>query len=362
MNKYLASFALSFLCTMVFADGIKVTGSVPFTLPSVRATNALAAGAPKKTLFMKLSVSAQVHQLLLNRLPQLKLVQNPQTLLPSSTLLGMNGVPPLDQGMHNTCVTFAVSEAIDAALGKGDYVSQLCFLQLGTSLAKNSYTSSGWDGAHGSRILNRFSEFGIVNKAYQEKFGCGGQKEYQLFDDIEAPMPLAEYHQASEDIENNKIHWAPIFNLFEDELSTLADRRDDVQKNIVGIKTALANKERVVLGFFLHLPFDHPENAEKDYASYHKKNDTLILSQGAIDDLKAGSENFGGHEILLTGYDDKAVAYDNDGKPHVGLFYYRNSVADLDNNYDMYISYDYVKLFADEAYGISVNPSLPNTN
>ena len=67
--------------------------------------------------------------------------------LPKRILLGMNNVPVLDQGSHGTCVTFAITAAIDAALSKGDYISQLCQLELGTYLEPMGYSVSGWDGS-----------------------------------------------------------------------------------------------------------------------------------------------------------------------------------------------------------------------
>ncbi len=64
--------------------------------------------------------------------------------------LGMNDVPVLDQGRFGSCVTFANTAAVDAALNKGDYISQLCLLQLGRYLEKNAYIPSGWNGSLGA--------------------------------------------------------------------------------------------------------------------------------------------------------------------------------------------------------------------
>lgn len=335
----------------LWADEIKIIGSVPYKPPTDLALKNSSA-APKTVKLMKLDISKDTKRILQNRVMQLKQTQFNNSSLPSSVILGMNGVPVLDQGFHNTCVTFAVTAAFDAALNKGDYVSQLCHLQLGTFLEKNSYSASGWEGAHGARVLNRFSEFGIVNKAYQEKNGCGGAKEYPLFTDVSAPMSLEDYHQASEDIENNKIHWRMLFNLFESEIPNIGHRQDDIEKNLQEIKFALSNKQRVVLGIFMHVDYSKPEN---DFGNYKTKYDTFILTQQAIDDIKEGKDNFYGHEIVLTGYDDNAIAYDALGIPHRGLFYLRNSFGTgTPGNGDQYITYDYVKILADEAYSIAV--------
>ena len=90
----------------------------------------------------------------------------------------MNKVPVLDQGIHGTCVTFAVTGAIDAVIGKGDYVSQLCNLQLGSYLEKHGYGMSGWNGSHAIYVINQIEQFGIINMEKQKKLGCGGMKSY----------------------------------------------------------------------------------------------------------------------------------------------------------------------------------------
>jgi C1A family cysteine protease len=59
--------------------------------------------------------------------------------------------------------------------------------------------------------------------------------------------------------------------------------------------------------------------------------------------------------MIITGYDDEAIAIDKLGHQHKGLFTLRNSwgssVADKGN---FYMSYDYFKTLAMEAYKIGV--------
>ena len=94
----------------------------------------------------------------------------------------MNGVPVLNQGRHGSCVTFAVTAAMDAVIGHGDYISQLCSLELGKSLEYNGYLPSGWDGSLGPIVLNQFSRFGVVSKNDQASKSCADVKEYPLAD------------------------------------------------------------------------------------------------------------------------------------------------------------------------------------
>ena len=80
----------------------------------------------------------------------------------SSVDLGMETVPVLNQGIHGSCVTFSITAAIDAIVKKGDYVSQLCSLQLGRHLQNYGYISSGWEGGLGAVVLSQFETFGFI--------------------------------------------------------------------------------------------------------------------------------------------------------------------------------------------------------
>jgi hypothetical protein len=87
------------------------------------------------------------------------------TPLPAKVFIGMNGVPVLDQGKYGTCVTFAITAAIDAILGKGDYISQLCNLKLGEYFSSKAIMlGSGWWGASGETVLSQLNAFGFINK------------------------------------------------------------------------------------------------------------------------------------------------------------------------------------------------------
>ena len=49
--------------------------------------------------------------------------------LPPSVQLGMENVPVLNQGLHGSCVMFAVTAAMDAVIKKGDYVKNEIYKQ-----------------------------------------------------------------------------------------------------------------------------------------------------------------------------------------------------------------------------------------
>ena len=118
--------------------------------------------------------------------------------------LGMNNVPSLNQGTHGSCVTFALTAAIDALIGKGDYVSQLCLLTLGQHLKQHSYADSGWEGILPKYLAVRIQEHGIISKKTQINQGCGGLNQYPLMSfDPDNEMSLEDYHAKAEQIDDS---------------------------------------------------------------------------------------------------------------------------------------------------------------
>jgi C1A family cysteine protease len=68
--------------------------------------------------------------------------------------------------------------------------------------------------------------------------------------------------------------------------------------------------------------------------------------------------DLGGHELVVTGYDDKAVAYDQEGRKHQGLLILRNSWSDeVGDHGEYYMSYDYFKMYVMEVQEI-IEPQL----
>ena len=256
--------------------------------------------------------------------------------------LGMNAVPVLDQGPHGTCVTFAMTAAIDAALTKGDYISQLCLLQLGTYLYDSTHEFSGWDGSYGDLVLDRINEYGIVNKKNQNKYGCGGQYYYPYYSYPPTNgMSTMEYAQHSETVDK-KVTWSKLFS-FEHMIS------EDSEKLVTAVKHALDSGDRVAFSVL----FPRTDLGNMGAVGWHHYfSDTWVVTYEIEEELK-NVDRLPGHEMIITGYDDDAVAMDSTGHRHHGLFTVRNSwgiwIADWG---DFYMSYDYFKALAMDAHAI----------
>src|SRR5262249_17171769 len=150
------------------------------TKPSAQ-SNSLTANK-KQVVLMNFILSPKERQALFAYQPKKTLTFNAD--LPSKVDLGMKNVPVLNQGAHGTCVTFAATAAIDAILeeNEGDYVSQLCSLELGKYLEKHGTYPSGWSGSFGPWVLDQLLRFGIVSKEDQKAKSCASVTEYPLYD------------------------------------------------------------------------------------------------------------------------------------------------------------------------------------
>lgn len=268
--------------------------------------------------------------------------------LPSQIQLGMNDVPVLDQGNFGTCVTFATTAAVDAALGKGDYISQLCQLQVGNYLADNGYGLSGWDGSFGRLVLGQMDNFGMVSKAQEEKVGCGDLYQYPSSGSIPtSSISLDDYHQISEPL--NTISWSSILDPLQ------ASDRIDTNKTLSEVKSSLVDGERVTFGTIL-LDFDL--GFVGAVGTKNSTYDTWVLTPEIARDVYM-RPFFGGHEMVITGYDDDAIAVDEEGRKHQGLLTLRNSWGEqVGDHGDFFMSYDYFKLLVIEAQRIRVLEEL----
>src|SRR3990167_9656739 len=166
MRKHLLAAALAatvMLAAPVYAYEFSQTIETPITVNSHGKT--LAGVTEKNVTILKVKLTDKDKQALAYRKP---LKTSMHTLAgsktPAAIQLGMNGVPVLNQGRHGSCVTFSARAALNSALGKGDYISQLCSLELGTHLERNGYIPSGWNGSWGPLVLEQALRFGIVAK------------------------------------------------------------------------------------------------------------------------------------------------------------------------------------------------------
>lgn len=264
---------------------------------------------------------------------------------PMHVQLGMNNVPVLNQGSHGTCVTFACTAAIDAALNKGDYISQLCQLQLGSYLEKSGYTASGWEGAWGRTILNQIEIFGIVSKEQQAIHSCAGMLEYPLYERApESIINVEDFHHISERLDERHIVWSPILDVYQ----AFTDRADG-NKTLNDVKTSLRAGDRLIFGVLL---VDLDIGTVGAVGTNKAAQDTWVLTPEIVMDILL-NPSFAGHQMVITGYDDNAVAIDNKGHEHRGLLTLRNSWGEkIGDRGDFYMSYDYFKLLVTEVQRI----------
>lgn len=266
--------------------------------------------------------------------------------LPQQYDRGMNGTPVLNQGMHGSCVTFAISAAMDALLGKGDYVSPLCSLALGSYFEQKGYIPSGWDGSIGPIVLNQFISFGIINKSNQENKSCGGLSAYPLMNpnEVGSPMSLDDFKNSSENL-NDRIYWEPLLSL-EQRIDWDSESSNPAKTLLTQIKKTLLlhnqnERQDSRVTFAVLVPVDYCSAGA--CGRYHAENDSWVLTDAIKNDL---NPNLAGHEMVITGYDDNAVAIDGEGNKHRGLLILRNSWGtDAGDNGTYYMSYEYFSLF-----------------
>jgi hypothetical protein len=271
--------------------------------------------------------------------------------LPSRAIVGMNNVPVLDQGAYGTCTTFANSAAVDALLNKGDYLSQLCHLSLGSYLAKYGYWPSGWQGSTGAITLTQIFAFGIINTKQQQHKICANLANYpstDIGDLAKQVITLANFRKYSENL-NPYCTWLPLLD-FNQRLSW-QNPSNNAANLLWTVKTALALAAKThnsVITFGILLPLDYcPIGA---CGQYHVPADTWLLTKAIAADH---NPNLGGHEMIITGYDDNAVAIAQDGSKHQGLFILRNSWGNTAGDHgDYYMSYEFFQYFVFEVQKI----------
>ena len=259
--------------------------------------------------------------------------------------LGMNNVPVLNQGEHGSCMTFASTAAIDAALGKGDYVSQLCLLDLNQYLHHRAYLQQGWNGAWGHEIYGQIAMFGIVPKSIQSAGGCLGRIEYPLrYEEMRDELSLSAYHQLSEPIQAYGLSFHPL--MASDQINlNLSDRT----KILNQIKTIIEQGERVTCTMLL---MGQSREDGSPLGTHHVNKDTWVLLPSMAEQILHDQES-AGHAFVISGYDDQAIATDQSGQVHRGLLTLRNSWGSrVGDQGDFYVSYNYFKAALLEAHHI----------
>lgn len=348
-------FFFILISTGVMADNVKIVGTIDQTIVATNHSPRINAESSVKHIsLLKVELAETTKKQLKNSLDN-PLKQAKQRFsrdsLANKIQLGMGNVPVLDQGRHATCMTFAVTAAIDAALNNGNNISQLCLLQLGNFLEQNAHIPSGWEGSSFPAVLDEITIFGVINKQQQRAYGCGGLKEYSNQDSNtpSTEMSPQEYHQLSTSL-SKKIGWSSLIDQY--------SRKDNTSfnKKIMDIKTSLNAKDRVAFGVIL---VDINLGTVGAVGKFHVANDSWLLSaqieKDTLDFLDGTNPGLqlGLHAMIITGYDDNAVAFDDQGAEHQGLFTLRNSWGkDAGDHGDYYMSYDYFASFAMDAQRI----------
>ncbi len=355
ITKNFAIVALLLNAPFAFAQenpDISIHGTIQVKMPVPNHGKMLANQKPAERIFtlQKIQISKRMREHLAQQLEAN--MHTPITMQGRTTKttmqLGMNGVPVLDQGQHGTCATFAVTAGLDAFLKnkpEHDYISQLCNLELGATLAQeNPDYPSGWEGSNGSIILKQISDYGIITKSFQHENGCAGHFEY---DDSEGEPMAKEEFLAHHELIMPTIPYTKLFDIEE-----MPNRSRNEAKQIMNqVRNALTQEHRVVFGTIIPMFIDGTIMGTN--AKYHVQQDSWTLTQSLIDLMRNDNAPLGGHEMVITGFDDKAVMVDVYGKKHTGVLSIRNSWG---NQYgdkgDFYISYDFFTVMALEAYEI----------
>ncbi len=271
--------------------------------------------------------------------------------LPPKVKLGMQLTPVLDQGYHGSCVTFAVTAALDAALGAGDYISQLCNLELGSYLAiHDRIPASGWNGSFAPWVLQQISDYGIISQNYQKLNGCSGVRQYPLDNPTDEGTPMSDTEFMAHSIPlSNLISWEPLLT---DEESFSPN--SDMEQTIRQIKEELAKGNRLTVGMLLDINYGDAGAVGTNRAY----NDTWMLTPGIIQDAMNG-DIIAGHELVITGYDDNLEVIDDEGNVNKGAFTLRNSWSRFAGDQgDYYVTYDYMKFLAIEVAAIRMKGRL----
>ncbi|RUR06313.1 C1 family peptidase [Legionella sp. km772] len=344
-NLAILSIALS--CPLQ-AQSLEVIGTIPLTISAQDDLHRSFYTKTQIVYVQNVRLSAEAQRVLKDRIErspdELSVATESNSLIPSAINLGMNGTPVLDQGAHGSCVTFAITAAFDAVLGKGDYISQLCSLELGSYLLKRRQVPySGWDGSNGPIVLGQLNTYGIIPKSYQQEYGCAGVKRYPLTNEKNtgSPMSISEYTANS--LPLSFASWTVLADaeeVFSADFNPVSLLR--------AVKKNLREGKRVTFGMLL----DDSLGEAGALARFKKNYDTWVLTPELVKKIKKG-ELKAGHQMVIIGYDDKAQAWTKDGQLSKGLFIVRNSWGkQAGDGGNFYISYDYFKALCDEAQAI----------
>lgn len=358
MRRWMMSFLGVTLSLSVVADPLEIVGNQSVDIPSNDLGNSRSAVAKKQTIYLqKIKLSTDARRIIAARAKEVR--DNPvlryakKASTQSKAGPHMKYVPVLFQGVHGSCVTFAITGAIDAIIpgitskAKADYVSQLCSLQLGNYLAsKRLIRYHGWDGAYSNDIFKQLGTYGIISTDYQKKYGCAGLKKYPAYEPNNrgTNMSIAAYTAVSVPL-SRYVGWASIFGY-----SDVFNVNYDPDRSLNLVKKHLREGKNLVFGMMLDGSVPGSVGA---YGRRVLNNDTWVLTPQLIQKAQYSGLN-AGHEMIIIGYDDAATASFKNAQGQIvkqkGLLILRNSWgARAGDGGNYYVSYDYFKAFAMDA-------------
>ena len=276
-RKNLLAIVIATSLSLPLAHAYEFDKPIQVSIPVTKSSHGLKAGVDtKEVTIMRVKLTPTEKEAIEHRQIHATLSHPSHLKLPTRLDLGMNGVPVLDQGRHGSCVTFAETGAVDAVLGKGDYISQLCNLELGLHLEKYSFLPSGWNGSLGPIVLDQMMHFGVISKENQRSKSCASVTEYPLRDamNVGNEMSLAEFKSMVEDL-NTKLYWTHLYSndqLFDWKTAEPAQ----MEKVLQDVKENLFKGNRVTFGTFLILV---PNCRAGACAAYHTAGDTWALTK-----------------------------------------------------------------------------------
>lgn len=234
--------------------------------------------------------------------------------------LGMENVPVYDQGVHGTCTIFASTAAIEAIKQSGEYISQQCLLELGIyqEQESNYQILSGWDGAEYPDILNRISNYGIVDKnTCPHKYAVKGHSmsPWQYYS-------YSFYGQWAKDFTWKKISMKENGYHFVNKIKQIIDRNHRV---LIG--------SFIIYDYTLGMPYKSLDHGLYDLPEGYGLSEFIRdLNQDKINE----------HSMIIIGYDEETQ-----------IFKLRNSLgSSYGNNGDFYMSYEYLITMLTEAIEI----------
>jgi hypothetical protein len=238
--------------------------------------------------------------------------------------LGMGSVPVLDQGQYGTCVTFASTAVVDAAMGKGNYIDQQCSLELNKYLGSldpnNRYDY--WNGANdATEIIDPLKKYGIVQQGK-----CN--YKYPRSTVKITPTAYAKLTTATPEL-------AKVVDTYHDE---------NHKMDINALKAVLKSGHRVAIGTLLLDSADPISVNGFDITvnGKSKRGGLWACKQPSSSSNYCGTSQ-AGHEIVVFGYDDTQE-----------LLKIRNSwstkIGDNGNYYMTYAFYKAMVLDGTEVY------------